>query len=118
VDPFIDSAPIRLLVRDVVADYSKRSLSSARPPAGDPAAGPERPGPAGRLRSVEALADDPEVEEIWVNAPDRVFIARRCRSELTTTILGAGQLADLAERMLRSSGRRIDMSTPMEGAHP
>jgi hypothetical protein len=33
-------------------------------------------------------------------------------SELTTTILGAGQLADLVERMLPSSSRRIDTSTP------
>ncbi|SNS01406.1 hypothetical protein, partial [Blastococcus mobilis] len=34
------------------------------------------------------------------------------RSELTTTILAPGELADLVERMLRTSGRRIDMSTP------
>jgi pilus assembly protein CpaF len=46
----------------------------------------------------------------------RVFIARRGRSELTTTILGVGQLAELVERMLRSSGRRIDMSTPFVDA--
>jgi Type II/IV secretion system protein len=38
------------------------------------------------------------------------------RSELTTTILGAGHLADLVERMLRTSGRRIDMSTPFVDA--
>jgi pilus assembly protein CpaF len=45
-----------------------------------------------------------------------VFIARRGRSELTTTILAAGELADLVERMLRTSGRRIDMSTPFVDA--
>ena len=60
--------------------------------------------------------DDPEIEEIWVNEPGRVFIARRGRSELTTTILGRGVLADLVERMLRTSGRRIDMSTPFVDA--
>src|SRR5215212_8087160 len=57
--------------------------------------------------------------QFWVNEPGRVFIARRGRSELTTTILGAGQLADLVdlvERMLRSSDRRIDMSTPFVDA--
>jgi pilus assembly protein CpaF len=38
-----------------------------------------------------------------------VFVALRGRNELTTTILGgAGKLADLVERMLRFSGRRID----------
>jgi hypothetical protein len=45
-----------------------------------------------------------------------VFIARRGRSELTTTILGVGQLAELVERMLRSSGRRIEMSAPFVDA--
>ena len=65
---------------------------------------------------LQRWLDDPEVEEIWVNEPGRVFVARRGRSELTTTILGAGQLADLVERMLRTSGRRIDMSTPFVDA--
>jgi len=46
--------------------------------------------------------------QFWVNEPGRVFIARRGRSELTTTILAAGELADRVERMLRTSGRGID----------
>ena len=45
-----------------------------------------------------------------------MFIARRGSSELTTTILGQGELADLVERMLRTSGRRIDMSQPFVDA--
>ena len=45
-----------------------------------------------------------------------MFVARHGRSELTTTILGAGELADLVERMLRTSGRRVDMSTPFVDA--
>jgi pilus assembly protein CpaF len=84
------------------------------------------PDPEGVLRDVldrvagfgplQRWLDDPEVEEIWVNEPGRVFVARRGRSELTTTILGAGELADLVERMLRTSGRRVDMSTPFVDA--
>ncbi len=35
---------------------------------------------------------------------------------MTTTILAPGELADLVERMLRTSGRRIDMSTPFVDA--
>ena len=38
LDPFTDPAPVRVLVRDVVADYSERSLTSALPPIGDPEA--------------------------------------------------------------------------------
>jgi hypothetical protein len=36
--------------------------------------------------------------------PGRVFVARRGRSKLTTTILAPGELADLVERMLGTSG--------------
>jgi len=117
LDPFSDPGPVRVLVRDVVADYSERSLSSALPPIGDP---------EGVVRDVldrvagygplQRWLDDPEVEEIWVNEPGRVFVARRGRSELTTTVLRSGQLADLVERMLRTSGRRVDMSTPFVDA--
>jgi pilus assembly protein CpaF len=57
------------------------------------------------------------LREAGVNGPVGVFAARRGRGELSTTILGAGQLADdLVERMLRTSGRRIDMSTPFVNA--
>jgi hypothetical protein len=35
IDPVVDAAATRLLVRDVVADYSERSLTSALPPIGD-----------------------------------------------------------------------------------
>jgi hypothetical protein len=36
LDPFTRPAPVRVLVRDVVAHYSERSLNSALPPIGDP----------------------------------------------------------------------------------
>jgi pilus assembly protein CpaF len=45
-----------------------------------------------------------------------VFVARRGRSELTTVILTADQVADLVERMLRPTGRRVDLSTPFVDA--
>ncbi len=52
----------------------------------------------------------------WINEPGRVFVARRGRSELTTTILAPGQVPELVERMLRTSGRRVDLSTPFVDA--
>jgi len=45
-----------------------------------------------------------------------VFIARRGRSELTTIILTSDEVAELVERMLRTTGRRIDLSTPFVDA--
>ncbi len=117
LDPAVDPAPVRALAREVVADYAERAASSSLPPLADP---------EGVLRDVldrvagfgplQRWLDDPEVEEVWVNEPGRVFVARRGRSELTTTVLGRGQLADLVERMLRTSGRRVDMSTPFVDA--
>lgn len=52
----------------------------------------------------------------WVNEPGRVFVARHGRSELTNTILTAGQVRDLVEKMLKSTGRRVDLSTPFVDA--
>ncbi len=49
---------------------------------------------------------------IWINEPTKVFIARRGVHELTTTILTADEVRDLVEKMLKSSGRRVDLRTP------
>ena len=65
LDPFTDYGPVRLLVRDVVADYSERSLTSALPPIGDPESVVrdvlDRVAGFGPL---QRWLDDPEVEEI------------------------------------------------------
>ena len=68
------------------------------------------------LGPLQPLLDDPEVEEIWINAPDRVFVARHGRSELTSIVLTATGVRDLVERMLRSSGRRVDRAHPFVDA--
>ncbi len=89
------TGPIRLRVRDVVADYSERSLTSALPPIVDPDAVVrdvlDRVAGFGPL---QRWLDDPEAEEIRINEPGRVFVVRRGRSELTT-IVAPGELADL-----------------------
>lgn len=41
-----------------------------------------------------------------------MFVAGRERSELTTTILTETQVADLVERMLKPSGRGVNLSQP------
>jgi len=117
LDPWRDPGQIGGLVDEVVADYEDRALSSTLPPVGDPrtAARSVLDQVAG-LGPLQAYLDDPEIEEIWINEPGKVFVARRGRSELTTTVLGGGQIADLVERMLRSSGRRLDLSTPFVDA--
>lgn len=66
--------------------------------------------------ALQPLLDDPEIEEVWINAPDSVFVARGGVSELTGIRLTDAQVRDLVERMLQSSGRRVDLSSPFVDA--
>ena len=68
------------------------------------------------LGPLQPFLDDPEVEEIWIDSPTRVFVARGGRPELTTVMLTDSDVSDLVERMLRSSGRRLDRSSPFVDA--
>lgn len=65
---------------------------------------------------LQRYFDDPTVEELWINEPGRVFVARNGRSELTTVVMTDREVRDLVERMLRLSGRRLDTSTPFVDA--
>ncbi|MDH2445288.1 ATPase, T2SS/T4P/T4SS family [Amnibacterium sp. CER49] len=65
---------------------------------------------------LQPLLDDPDVEEIWINGPTRVFVARNGVSELTTVLLTEQEVRDLVERMLVTSGRRVDLSSPFVDA--
>ncbi|MCK6080983.1 Flp pilus assembly complex ATPase component TadA [Microbacterium sp. EYE_5] len=65
---------------------------------------------------LQALLDDPEVEEIWINAPDRVYIAREGRNERAPIVLSDTAVRDLVERMLHATGRRVDLSQPFVDA--
>lgn len=65
---------------------------------------------------LQPFFDDDTVEEIWVNEPGRVFVARGGLSELTPVVMTAGQVRDVVERMLRWSGRRLDLSQPFVDA--
>ncbi len=117
VDPTRDPSGVRRLVEDAVADYDDRSLSGGLPPLPDPqhAVKSVLDAVAG-LGPLQAYLDDPDVEEIWINEPGKVFVARHGIPELTTTILTADQVRDLVERMLKSSGRRVDLSSPFVDA--
>lgn len=117
IDPTLDALAVRHLVDEVITEYLNRAVTSALPPLGDTeiAARTVLDSVAG-LGPLQPLLDDPTIEEIWINEPGKVFIARRGRSELTTIILTSDQVADLVERMLRTSGRRIDLSTPFVDA--
>ncbi len=117
IDPSGDAAAVHQVATQVVAEHEARSLTGVVDSI------PEPEVVIGRLVAdisgfgpLQCYLDDPSVEEIWINQPSRVFIARNGRHELTSTILTAEQVRELVERMLSSSGRRLDISTPFVDA--
>ena len=117
LDPTHDDSAVRDLIGEVLDDYDDRALVGGLVPVADR-------DEAQRLLlesvagfgALQPYLDDPAVEEIWINSPNTVFVARGGRSELTPTILTEQQVHDLVERMLRSSGRRVDLSSPFVDA--
>lgn len=65
---------------------------------------------------LQQFLDDPSIEEVWVNSPQQVFIARAGVSTKTGVVLGTNELQMIVERMLRPTGRRIDRSSPFVDA--
>jgi len=65
---------------------------------------------------LQSLLQDPSVEEIWLNSPSRIFVARNGRSELTTLVMTSAEVRDTIERMLAGSNRRLDLSNPFVDA--
>jgi pilus assembly protein CpaF len=65
---------------------------------------------------LQAYLDDPTVEEVWINSPDRIFVARAGVAERVPLMLTDTAVRDLVERMLQSSGRRVDLSQPFVDA--
>ena len=66
--------------------------------------------------ALQEFLDDPEIEELWINAPDRIFAARSGMSERLPLALTEEGVRDLVERMLHETGRRIDLSQPFVDA--
>ncbi|MCB2413557.1 Flp pilus assembly complex ATPase component TadA [Demequina sp. TTPB684] len=117
VDPVRDVAAVRALVDDALAAWEERALVGAVAPVEDRAALAKSvlDNVAG-LGPLQQYLDDPDVEEIWINEPSQVYVARRGASELTSTMLTAQQVRDLVEQMLKLSGRRLDLSSPFVDA--
>lgn len=68
------------------------------------------------LGALQTFIDDDTIEEIWINAPERIFIARNGKSELTNLILTKEEVSNIIERSLMWGGRRLDLSHPFVDA--
>ncbi|MDQ0735505.1 pilus assembly protein CpaF [Arthrobacter agilis] len=117
IDPAFQIAEVQRLVNDAVEDYEERSVLGVLPPLGrlDAARKQIYDAVAG-FGVLQPLLDDPTIEEIWINAPSEVFVARNGESELTALSFTDQQVRDLVEKMLKSSGRRLDLSSPFVDA--
>lgn len=118
LDPVTDDRALFAgLVDEAIADYEGRFEGAGLPPVADPA----------EIRAtifkrvvglgpLQDLLDDPEIEEIWINGPGRTFCAKRGRHILTNVVVDDSGVRGLVERMLRASGRRLDLSSPFVDA--
>jgi len=117
VDPQRDSGVVRRLAESVVRDHEERSLTGAVAALPDPeAVVGELVARVSGFGPLQPFLDDPAVEEVWINDPSRVFVARHGRHELTNVMLSTAEVQELVERMLKASGRRLDRTTPFVDA--
>ena len=65
---------------------------------------------------IAPFINDATVEEIWINSPERIFVARAGKSQLTNLVLSAEGVRELVDRALLWSGRRLDISQPFVDA--
>ena len=66
--------------------------------------------------TLDDLVTDPTLEEIWINGPNQVFVAEGGVSRPVTIEITAPQIRAFVERVLRHTGRRVDVSSPFVDA--
>ena len=68
------------------------------------------------LGALAGLIADSEIEEVWINSPKQIFVARGAKTEQVQLEISALEIRQVVERMLRDSGRRLDRSEPFVDA--
>jgi len=117
VDLSRDSELAARYVRDEVRRYSERALGGSVPLLADEAqATREVVAALTGYGPLQPFFDDDTVEELWINGPEQIYIARNGVPEFTGIRLTDSQVRDLVERMLQTSGRRVDLSSPFVDA--
>jgi pilus assembly protein CpaF len=117
IDPAVDRLVVDGYVTEEITGYSERALGGSLPMLVDErSAAVEVLAAVAGFGALQQFFEDPEVEEIWINGPERIFVARNGVPELTTVRLTDMEVRDLVERMLQSTGRRVDLSSPFVDA--
>ncbi|EAR24273.1 putative type II/type IV pathway secretion protein [marine actinobacterium PHSC20C1] len=117
VDLSRDSELASRYVRDEVRRYSERALGGSVPLLADEGqTAREVVAALTGYGPLQPYFDDDSVEELWINGPEQIFVARNGVPEFTGIRLTDSQVRDLVERMLQTSGRRVDLSSPFVDA--
>ena len=117
IDPRSDTRPTADVIDEVIRSYDERTLSGSLPLLTDAEAA--RRSVLDDLTgygAIQQYLDDPTVEELWVNGPHAVFVSRHGVSELTPVVLSEAEVSSLIEQLLRTTGRRVDLSSPFVDA--
>ncbi len=117
LDPQREAEGLNRIIGEAIAEHERLAVRGAAE-AIDDVVPVERAlrDAIGGYGKLQRFFDDPLVEEIWIDGPGAVFVSREGKSELTSVILGDGEVRDLVEKMLRASGRRLDLSSPFVDA--
>jgi pilus assembly protein CpaF len=116
LDPVAEPATVRELIAEVLDDHADEVADLGLAPGSRDQLVRDVHDAVAGFGPLQRWLDDDSIEEIWINDPGRVFVSRRGRSELTSTILTEQVVRDLVERMLKATGRRVDISTPFVDA--
>jgi pilus assembly protein CpaF len=108
----------RRLVSERIAAAGRRSATLGEPPLPEPEVLARRIlDDLLGLGPLQPLLDDPSVEEIIVNGPQRVFAIAGGRKRLTDVVFEDDeQLLQLVRRAIGPLGRRLDETSPMVDA--
>ena len=107
-------------LRSLVEQRTTEALAAEGPELGRRAVSAIRRSVADELLGfgpLQTLLDDHTVSEIMINGHETVFVERSGRIErVESTFDTAEQLRLVVERMVQTSGRRVDQSSPMVDA--
>ncbi len=109
---------VRRVIRRLVDAANHHAASTGEPPFADPEGLTRRlADEILGLGPLQALLDDPAIEEIIVNGPQRVFAIERGQKRLTDVVLDDEQeLLRIVRRAVGRLGRRLDETSPMVDA--
>ena len=96
-----DDALLHRLLDEVVDDYRDRYLSGGLPSLPDDDVERLRQRIVG-FGAITPFLEDPDIEEIWINEPGRVFVARHGDHELTGVVLDARDVEELVSGCWRT----------------